>query len=162
MARQEALNEFFEQFGLAYSALDVDNVTSMFVMPFTTNVQGDITNWTEFDPLYQTTQILFDWYYRQGFRSARYTVVEQLLLGSEHAVVQLRWKVAREDSHYWIHDTSYQLRWVNDEWKICGLMQITDPSKAEMIMPDERSEAWSPLAMAEAALADEIPRPAEK
>jgi hypothetical protein len=159
MDQQAELSEFFEQFGLAYSSLSVDAVSAMFVLPFSTNVQGDITNWTEFEPLRQTTQILFNWYYQQGFRSARYTVVDQVLVGSEHATMTLRWHVAREDLHYWVHETAYQLRRVDGDWKICGIMQITTPEVLAQILQEEKSELWSPLAQAEEALQDEIPRP---
>jgi hypothetical protein len=157
MDRQAALSEFFEHFGLAYSALDVDRVAATFVMPFTTNVQGDITHWPEFEPLRHTTAVLFDWYYQQGFRSAHYRVVEQVMVGRDHATVELCWHVARADRHYWVHHTGYQLRWVNEEWKICGIMQITEPEQTHLVGTDK--EIWTPLALAEAALAHAIQRP---
>ncbi|WP_373973649.1 hypothetical protein NT239_08225 [Chitinibacter sp. SCUT-21] len=159
MDRQAALTEFFEQFSLAYSSLNVDAVTSTFSMPFMTNVNGDITHWSEFDPLYQTTKTLFDWYYQQGFRSAHYEIVDQVFVGSDHATVELRWHVAREDQHYWIHYTGYQLRWIEEQWRICGIMQISTPEKSSFMPINESEEAWSPLALAEAALGDEIQRP---
>lgn len=159
MNRQAVLTEFFEQFGLAYSSLNVDSVTSTFIMPFTTNVNGDITHWTEFEPLRQTTEMLFSWYYQQGFRNAHYEIVDQVFVGSDHATVELRWHVAREDQHYWIHYTGYQLRWVDAGWKICGIMQISTPEKSDLPFNSENSEAWSPLALAEAALGHEIHRP---
>jgi hypothetical protein len=159
MDRQALLSEFFEQFALGYSSLNVESVTSTFVMPFTTNVNGDITHWTEFEPLRQTTEMLFAWYYQQGFRSAHYDIVEQVLVGSDHATVELRWHVAREDEHYWVHYTGYQLRWVNNEWKICGVMQITTPEKSQLPIEHKNTEAWSPLALAEAQIGGEISRP---
>ncbi|WP_028450433.1 MULTISPECIES: hypothetical protein [Chitinibacter] len=159
MDRKAALQDFFEAFGLAYSALNVEATCATFVMPFTTNVQGDITHWSEFEPLRQTTEALFMWYYQQGFRSARYKVLEQVMVGSDHATVQLRWYVAREDRHYWVHETGYQLRWVNEGWKICGIMQITSPERSDLLLDEQTAEAWSPLALADEAIGGHLPIP---
>ncbi|MBM5572681.1 MULTISPECIES: hypothetical protein [Deefgea] len=152
------LEEFFEHFSVAYSQLDVDGVTQLFAMPFFTLINDERTDWPEMAPLYETTQILFNWYAAQGFHDAQYKILSLLEISSTLGTAQLAWRVIRNDGTPWEYRTSYHLKRVNNVWKISGVIQFEEETPNVANLTSLASDAPL-LVVAEAALRNHIVRP---
>jgi hypothetical protein len=155
------LEEFFEHFAVVYSRLDVDGVSQLFAMPFFTLINDERTDWPEMAPLYETTQVLFNWYAAQGFHGATYTILSSMEISSTLATAQLRWRVIRNDGTPWEYRTSYHLRRIGDAWKIAGVIQFDEETPNVASLSDKTADSWSSplLVVAEEALRDSIPHP---
>lgn len=154
-----SLEEFFEHFSIAYSQLDVDGVTQLFAMPFFTLINEERTDWPEMAPLYETTQILFDWYAAQGFHNAQYQILSSLEISSTLGTAQLAWRVTRNDGTPWEYRTSYHLKRVNEVWKISGVIQFEEETPNVATLSSQAHLETPLLVVAEAALRDTIVRP---
>jgi hypothetical protein len=126
MDETEDLEAFFEVFSKVYAKLDVDGVTDMFCLPFFSLINGEKTDWPKLEELYHTTCILFDWYKNQGFHNARYTIVSMLKITPALATARLRWRVLLTDGSPWEYCTSYQLKRIDGEWKMAGVIQFEE------------------------------------
>jgi hypothetical protein len=126
MDETEDLEAFFELFSKVYAKLDVDGVTEMFCLPFFSLINGEKTDWPKLEELYHTTCILFDWYKNQGFHNARYTIVSMLKITPKLATARLRWHVLLTDGSPWEYCTSYQLKRIDGEWKMAGVIQFEE------------------------------------
>ena len=120
------LKEFFAHFAVVYSQLDVDGVSQLFSLPFFTLINDERTDWPDMPPLYETTQVLFNWYSAQGFHGATYTILSAMEISNTLATAQLRWRVIRNDGTPWEYRTSYHLKRVDEAWKIAGVIQFDE------------------------------------
>lgn len=155
-----SLEEFFEHFSFAYSQLDVDGVTQLFAMPFFTLINDERTDWPEMAPLYETTQVLFNWYAEQGFHDATYKVLSLLEISSTLGTAQLAWRVIRNDGTPWEYRTSYHLKRIDDVWKIAGVIQFEEETPNVASLNAQSCASDAPLlVVAEAALRHSITRP---
>ena len=129
-------------------------------MPFFTLINDERTDWPDMAPLYETTQVLFDWYAEQGFHDAQYKILSVLEISSTLGTAQLAWRVLRNDGTPWEYRTSYHLKRIDGAWKIAGVIQFEEdtPNVASLIKGSSHSEAPL-LVVAEAALRDSISRP---
>lgn len=156
------LEEFFEHFAVVYSRLDVDGVSQLFAMPFFTLINDERTDWPEMPPLYETTQVLFNWYAAQGFHGATYTILSAMKISSSLATAQLRWRVIRNDGTPWEYLTSYHLKRIDDAWKISGVIQFDEETPNVASLSEKAADNGSALLIvAEAAFRDSIPHPAQ-
>jgi ketosteroid isomerase-like protein len=91
------LQEFFNQYSQAYSALDARAVYAMFTRPFTAVHHGQIATFgsNETEALYQATVGILDYYRDQGVTSASCHLAEVLPFGSDLATVKVRWTARR-------------------------------------------------------------------
>ncbi|WP_027468496.1 hypothetical protein [Deefgea rivuli] len=155
------LEEFFEHFAIVYSQLDVDGVSQLFAMPFFTLINDERTDWPEMAPLYETTQVLFNWYAAQGFHGASYKILSCMEISSTLATAQLCWRVIRNDGTPWEYRTSYHLKWINESWKISGVIQFDEetPNVASLNEQTASKQSSPLLVLAEEALRDKIPHP---
>ena len=155
-----SLEEFFEHFSVVYSQLDVDGVTQLFAMPFFTLINDERTDWPEMAPLYETTQVLFNWYAAQGFHDAQYKILSVLEVSSTLGTAQLAWRVIRNDGTPWEYRTSYHLKRIDGVWKIAGVIQFEEETPNVAALTSHVNHNDAPLlVVAEAALRDSITRP---
>ncbi|AMC36177.1 hypothetical protein [Janthinobacterium sp. B9-8] len=135
MDETEDLEAFLEDFSKVYARLDVDGVTDMFCLPFFSLINGEKTDWPKLEELYHTTCILFDWYQQQGFHDAHYAILSMLKITPKLATARLRWRVLLTDGSPWEYCTSYQLKHIDGEWKIAGVIQFEDTSPNSLPHP---------------------------
>lgn len=122
------LQEFFQRYSQAYSALDARALSAMFTRPFTAVHHGQIATFGVGDEeaLYQTTAGILEYYRNQGITGASCYLAEVLPLGSELATVKVRWTASRHNAEPWIFATGYHLKRENGEWRIYGLAQFEE------------------------------------
>lgn len=148
MDQTDDLEAFFKRFAMAYTRLDVDGVSDLFCLPFFTLINGEKTNWPKLEELYHTTCILFDWYKQQGFYDARYSIVSMLKLSRDLATARLRWRAILNDGSPWEYCTSYQLKRIDGEWRLAGVIQFEE----NMHPQQDPAHLAHPLKRAEKAL----------
>ncbi|MBV8680197.1 MAG: hypothetical protein JO338_07065 [Aquitalea sp.] len=124
------LQQFFEQYSKAYSALDARAVSAMFTRPFTAVHHGQIATFgiDEEEALYQATLGILEYYRSQGVSSASCHVAEILPFGSDLASVKVRWTAMRHNAEPWLFTTGYHLKRERGEWRIYGLAQFEEHS----------------------------------
>ena len=122
------LQEFFNRYSQAYSALDARAVYAMFTRPFTAVHHGQIATFGshETEALYQATVGILDYYRNQGVTSASCYLAEVLPFGNDLATVKVRWTAKRNNAEPWIFSTAYHLIRENGEWRIYGLAQFEE------------------------------------
>ncbi|WP_287880657.1 hypothetical protein [Aquitalea sp.] len=122
------LQEFFNRYSQAYSALDARAVYAMFTRPFTAVHHGQIATFgsNETEALYQATVGILEYYRAQGVSSASCRITDVLPFGSELATVKVRWTAQRQQAEPWIFSTAYHLIRENGAWRIYGLAQFEE------------------------------------
>ena len=122
------LQQFFEQYSKAYSALDARAVSAMFTRPFTAVHHGVISVFgiDEEKALYQTTLGILEYYRSQGVCSAQCQILETLCFGNDLASVNVLWTAQRQNAEPWVFTSGYQLKRENEQWRIYGLIQFDE------------------------------------
>lgn len=122
------IRDFFKHYRNAFNALNVNQITSHFTLPFTTLHQGQITVWdrSTAQELYSSINRLVEHYRANGFVKADITVGGTLPMGKDTVSVVVYWTIQRHNAAPWEYATGYHLKQENGQWQIYGLVLFDD------------------------------------
>ncbi|SFN44058.1 hypothetical protein SAMN05660284_01489 [Formivibrio citricus] len=124
----EEIGEFFEVYGQAFSRLDVDGITAMFTLPFTSFHEMTPSQWgiNEGPVLYEVTRSILNHYKERGITGMTYRLASLLAMGRDMASVVVTWTAHCQDRTSWNYDSGYHLIRQDGQWKIYGVIQFDE------------------------------------
>lgn len=122
----EEINRFFDEYSQAFSRLDVDGITAMFVLPFVSFHEMEPTVWGPYEGpvLYEVTRSIMSHYKDKGVTKMVHSVSALLPMGHNMASVVISWTAHRQNQTPWIYDSGYHLVRKDGQWKIYGVVQF--------------------------------------
>ncbi len=123
---------FCDQYRDAFNQLDGDAVAQLYALPSGIAASHASTHWSTREPIAENMRQLCAIYRRDGFQSVSYAVRHYVDQGPEFALVDLAWRIERDENLAPVcFNTTYQLRKIDEEWRVllCTAYSEAAPKK---------------------------------